>query len=242
MLAWDTSGSTVSAALGRGAWLAQGAAVHVQSAHAAGGAQASATLLPALQGLLQQAGLAWRDVHALVVGQGPGAFTGLRTACSLAQGLALGLGDVPVIMVPSLMAMAHTARLQRPDWRVAGEIHVALDARMGQWYTASYRFDDAAAVPWQVPQVVQPPALWQPGQWLEVVQASQGQRLAYQLVPEAEWPAAIDVQVAPPSAQAMLHLAPAHWRAAQVASAADVMPLYVRDEVAQTMAQRGVAS
>ncbi|MGA0050225.1 MAG: tRNA (adenosine(37)-N6)-threonylcarbamoyltransferase complex dimerization subunit type 1 TsaB [Burkholderiaceae bacterium] len=242
VLAWDTSGQMVSAALGSGDWLSGGEGLpRWRCVDAPGGAQASATLLPTLQQLLQEAGLVWADLSALVVGQGPGAFTGLRTACSLAQGLALGLGDTPVIMADGLMAMAHAARLQRADWCRPGEIHVALDARMGQWYAASYRFDDDRPCPHQVPAVVQAPSLWEPRRWLEVVGASADKRLAYHLPEAVPWPAAIEAVASAPTAHAMLHLAPAQWRASQGVNAAQVRPLYVRDRVAQTMAERGVA-
>ena len=55
-----------------------------------GSAQSSATLIPALWSLMAQAGCTMRDIDAIAFGRGPGAFTGLRTACSVAQGLALG--------------------------------------------------------------------------------------------------------------------------------------------------------
>ncbi|MDP1092203.1 tRNA (adenosine(37)-N6)-threonylcarbamoyltransferase complex dimerization subunit type 1 TsaB, partial [Klebsiella pneumoniae] len=68
---------------------------------AAGGAQASARMLPEIRALLAAAGLALADLDAIAFGQGPGAFTGLRTACAVAQGLAFGL-DNPVLAIDSL--------------------------------------------------------------------------------------------------------------------------------------------
>ena len=107
LLALDTATERLHIALSLGA--GEGARTQVQELP--GGAQASNGLLPALQGLLNAAGLAWPDVSAIAFGAGPGAFTGLRTACSVTQGLALGLG-VPVIALDTLMAVAEDARQQ----------------------------------------------------------------------------------------------------------------------------------
>src|SRR5262245_30043454 len=74
----------------------------------AGGAQASARMLPEVKALLAEAGVAMDALDAIAFGQGPGAFTGLRTACAVAQGLAFGL-DKPVLAVDSLMLVAEDA-------------------------------------------------------------------------------------------------------------------------------------
>ena len=128
LLAFDTSTEALSIALaGPGEPL-----LHAGE----GGAQASATLIPAVLALLEQAGLELRDLDAIVFGSGPGSFTGLRTACSVAQGLALGAG-VPVLPVETLMAVAEEARLRAG----ADDVLALLDARMGEVYLARYTHD-----------------------------------------------------------------------------------------------------
>ncbi|MBC7471527.1 MAG: tRNA (adenosine(37)-N6)-threonylcarbamoyltransferase complex dimerization subunit type 1 TsaB, partial [Ramlibacter sp.] len=75
LLAFDTSTETMSIAVADGArlWRHSGT----------GGAQASSTLIPAIQALLAEAGLGLRQLDAIAFGHGPGSFTGLRTACSV---------------------------------------------------------------------------------------------------------------------------------------------------------------
>ena len=86
-------------------------------------------LAPLIRRLLARAGLAPGDLDAFAFGQGPGSFTGMRIACGMAQGLALGAGR-PVVAVPSLVALAEQANASR--------VVAAIDARMGETYLAAY--------------------------------------------------------------------------------------------------------
>ncbi|MFZ6778305.1 tRNA (adenosine(37)-N6)-threonylcarbamoyltransferase complex dimerization subunit type 1 TsaB [Undibacterium sp. Ji83W] len=95
-------------------------------------------ILPAIQALLVEAGVRLQDCDAIAFGCGPGAFTGIRTACGIVQGLAYG-ADLPVVPVVSLLAMAEAAREQV----AANEFVCILDARMNEVYWAQYRFGDA---------------------------------------------------------------------------------------------------
>jgi tRNA threonylcarbamoyladenosine biosynthesis protein TsaB len=86
LLAFDTSTEIMSVAVRRGGPGSPAPLEH----QAAGGAQASTALIPAIQDLLARAGLRLPELDAIVFGRGPGSFTGLRTACSVAQGLGFG--------------------------------------------------------------------------------------------------------------------------------------------------------
>jgi tRNA threonylcarbamoyladenosine biosynthesis protein TsaB len=89
------------------------------------GRQQSQRLLPMVQEVLADAGLALNQLDALAFGRGPGSFTGLRIGAGVAQGIAFG-GDLPVLPVSSLVALA--------QGQAAARVLAALDARMGQVY------------------------------------------------------------------------------------------------------------
>ncbi len=97
-------------------------------------------VLPMVDELLAEAGVALADLDGLAFGRGPGAFTGLRIATGVVQGLALG-AELPVAAISSLAAVAE----QVPA--AAGEtILVCNDARMGEVYWGVYQRKDAAIV------------------------------------------------------------------------------------------------
>ena len=86
--------------------------------------------LPWADEMLAQAGVARTALDAIAVGRGPGAFTGVRLAIALAQGVALAL-DRPIVPVSTLAALALQARAPR--------VLAAIDARMGEVYAAAFR-------------------------------------------------------------------------------------------------------
>jgi tRNA threonylcarbamoyladenosine biosynthesis protein TsaB len=224
LLAFDTSTDAMSLALvtpGR------------QVAHdRVGGAQASATLLPELMALLAAQGLALADVDAIAFGCGPGAFTGLRTACSVAQGLAFG-ANKPAIPVDSLMLVADDARAQTG----AAEVCVAMDARMDEIYAGCYRWADDRWTVTAAPALLRIDAfnaLWQ-AQPLAVVAGSAleafGDRLALA-------PAVQRVPQPRSRAEALARVAAQRWSQGVRVDAAHALPVYLRDKVAQTTAER----
>lgn len=201
-----------------------------------GGPQASAQLLPQARALLEAAGAGWRDLDAVAFGAGPGAFTGLRTACAAAQGLAFGLG-CPVIAVDSLMIVAEDAAAQGAD----GSMWVAMDARMDEVYAAEYEpADDGPGwAPRQAPALYTLAALnavWArtpPRQLAGSAASAFGARLA--TGPARIFEPEIDRAAALGRLAERLHAAGAGVDAAQAA------PLYLRDKVALTVAERSAA-
>ncbi len=187
----------------------------------AGGANTSAALIPAIMALLQEAGMALIDLDAIVFGRGPGSFTGLRTACSVAQGLAFGAGNLTVLPVDTLLAVAEEARFTHG----ATQVVAMLDARMSEVYTATYAWQMASSM-WQMQSEV---ALVRP-EMLKLDSMGESWTSAGNMP---------QVQVtALPTATAMLRLAPAMLAAGQGLAAEQALPLYIRDKVAQTTAER----
>lgn len=220
LLAFDTSTEFLSVAL---AWGEAGSA-RLLAHEGEGGRESSATLIPTAMGLLRQAGLPLAGLDALVFGAGPGSFTGLRTACAVAQGLAFG-ASLPVLPVETLMAVAEEARHAHGATRVVA----VLDARMDEVYTAAYAYDGQA---WQREGdivLAKPQAVVLPVGYVFAGNAfaAYGERL----------PAGERLE-ARPTAAALLRLAPGLIAAGAVVPASQALPIYVRDKVAQTTEER----
>jgi tRNA threonylcarbamoyladenosine biosynthesis protein TsaB len=219
LLAFDTSTETLSVAV------APGPGLPVLELAGPGGAQASAGLIPAIEDLLARAGLALEELDAIAFGHGPGSFTGLRTAAAVAQGLGFGAG-VPVLPIGTLLAIAEEAHA------AAGVTQVVamLDARMGEIYFAAFeRIGDG----WVTRA---PPALGRP----EDAQVPPGWAIAGNVLDlhgDRLPPAAARV-AALPTAGALLRLAPLALADGRPHAAAQALPLYIRDKVAQTTAER----
>jgi tRNA threonylcarbamoyladenosine biosynthesis protein TsaB len=189
------------------------------------------TVLILLQELLREQGMALGQCNALAFGSGPGSFTGVRTACGLAQGLAFG-ANLPVVPVVTLLAMADAARNQG-----AGDNIIAvLDARMGEVYWAQYRFDQQ----WQI---VSEPRLSAPEQVIaEDASCVAGNGLAAYaerftgIEPVRRWP-----ELMPHASQIAL-LGREFAQQGQGLHAREAQPLYLRNKVARTTAERTAAT
>jgi len=194
-----------------------------------GAARASSRLLPLAFELLGEAGQDISTLDAIAFAAGPGAFTGLRTACACAQGLAVGRG-LPLLALDSLALVAEDARAQG----ASGTGWVAMDARMGQAYAGAYGWQDGAWQVFEAPAVWSPEALAQrwtnePPAWVA------GSALAALALTSG---AARRIEQPRDRAAALLRLAQQAWQAGAAVDAAEALPLYVRDKVALTTAER----
>lgn len=153
-LALDTSTRTGSIALGDGREVLAERALQVR-------ANQSETVLPAIADLLRLQGRRPAELQAVVVGSGPGSFTGVRIAASLAKGIAFATG-ARLFAYSSLTALAagsgHT-----------GRVCAVIDARRGQVYAAGYEvspggvqqmFAPVAVPVRELPSLIRPPAAW----------------------------------------------------------------------------------
>jgi tRNA threonylcarbamoyladenosine biosynthesis protein TsaB len=227
-----------------------------------GGAKSSQLVLPEIVRLMEDAQIGFTDLTAVVFGKGPGSFTGLRTACSVAQGLAFGAG-VPVLPIDTLLAVAEEARYQIAQKQQQQKQHqkqhqqlehlehlehleqlpeqtqrffVAMDARMDQVYTAAYEWRSA----WQcvqAPSVQSPEDICVPTEWKDLDFTTVGN--AWDAF-ATRWPTTLSVKHmhATPTAQASLRLAPIAFEQGLAVLPEQALPIYIRDKVAQTTQER----
>jgi tRNA threonylcarbamoyladenosine biosynthesis protein TsaB len=179
--------------------------------------------------VLADAGWRLRDLDAIAFGAGPGAFTGVRIACGIAQGLALGAG-LPLVPVGTLEALAEDC------WRLHGSERVlaVLDARMREVYVAAYWRDGAHWDCVQAPAVCKPDdVVVPPGAW-----TGAGDGFAqYPMLASRLGLANVHVD-ARPSARAIALLAMPRVETGATMSAREARPAYVRHRVALTSAER----
>jgi len=188
----------------------------------------SETLLPLVRELLGEAGVGIAALDAIAFGAGPGAFTGLRVACGAAQGLAVAAGLL-LLPVTSLAAMA----LQAGD----GEVLALLDARMGEVYAGRYRVAAGDCQAQGEIGVLSPAELPLPD--TDGWRACGNAPAAYPLLHERL--RAAGIAVLPdilPTAAALAALAAPRVARGEGIDAALAAPLYVRDKVAKTVAER----
>jgi tRNA threonylcarbamoyladenosine biosynthesis protein TsaB len=189
----------------------------------------SQTLLPLVQSLLAEAGITLSDCDAIAFGAGPGSFTGVRTACGAVQGLAFG-ARLPVVPIVTLEAMAQSCH----ERTGATDVLCVLDARMAEVYWAQYRH---GADGWQA---VVAPALAKPADVLPQgpVRACGNGLSAYA---DAFAAAGFMAQAEPgimPHATQVATLAAQRFLRGDIMDAASAQPLYLRNKVALTTAER----
>lgn len=218
LLAFDTSSAMCSAALLDGEIIIEKTVITARKhAH---------SLLPMCEQLLSDAGFGLDSIDAIAFGRGPGSFTGLRIAASMAQGLAFSQ-DIPVVPVSSLQALAQGAHRLHD----AEKVLVAMDARMHEVYWCSYRWDghrmqalspECVIAPQDVPAV-------EGSAWFAVGAGWQSYR--DQMMVKFESKIATTQSEMEPSAYDIAELAAQLYREGAVVSAEQALPVYLRNQV-----------
>jgi len=229
LLAFDTSTDIMSVAVQRGSAAGATPPHSIWQHSGPGGAQTSSQLIPTIQRLMAQAGLQFAELDAIVFGSGPGSFTGLRTACSVAQGLAFG-ANLKVLPIDTLLAVAEEARFQQVSALAHWQVLALLDARMDEMYAAGYVFNSGKWKQIKGYSLIRPEDLASDADCPLAgnVFASYGARLPG-VAPRIE---------ALPGACALLRLAPALLADGGAVPAGQALPLYIRDKVAKTTLER----
>jgi len=193
-------------------------------------------LLPMCEAVLLEAGIVRRQLDAIAVGRGPGAFTGVRLAISVAQGIALAL-DLPVIPVSSLAALALDAPID------GAPILAVIDARMGEIYTGTFRRRaDGLVEPIAAETVGPASSLAVPRGRAWHVIGSGWNTYAEVIRARLELPPASAEGQRYPQAASIARLAEPLMRSGHGVAAELALPVYLRDKVALTTdeRQRGV--
>ena len=236
LLTFDTSTEFLSLALQVGDKLI--------THHQIAGNASSELILPQIQALLESAKVKLNDLHGIAFGAGPGAFTGVRIACGVAQGLGFG-ANIPVVGVNTLQAVAQASG--------ADKVIVCLDARMGEIYHAAFAkvlTQDKLNDEWRQ---IHETTVCKPEAALVLV-AGASQMSTH----EKSWTGAgsgwavygdtlsgmyaqnlVDIKAEiTPTAEAILILATPIFLAGLAKPASEAMPIYIRNRVALTSAER----
>ncbi|GGC60021.1 tRNA (adenosine(37)-N6)-threonylcarbamoyltransferase complex dimerization subunit type 1 TsaB [Undibacterium terreum] len=190
-------------------------------------------ILPMVQELLRQGGITLSQCDAIGFGCGPGAFTGVRTACGVVQGLAFG-SDLPVVPVVSLLAMAEGARAAAQE-RGHSELVCVLDARMEEVYWARYRYVGSE---WQV---ISEPALGSFAGLMNVTDLKTAALVHGNGLKLDDLPPDVVTLPCMPHAEQIARLALAGYAAGRAVSAEQAQPLYLRNKIALTTEERLLA-
>ncbi len=186
-------------------------------------------ILPMVDEVLKEAGLALTDLDALAFGRGPGSFTGVRIGIGIAQGLAFG-ADLPMIGVSTLAAMAQGA------YRRSGATHVAsaIDARMSEVYWGRFeRQQDGSWSETDAECVISPAVLAEQTvnddkTWTKVGTGWEAYGDELSAMPLT----LIESDVLYPESQDMVFLAQFEWSKGNITPVEEASPVYLRDTVA----------
>lgn len=216
-LAFDTATEWCSAAL----WV--DGVCTMREVHA--GQKHSDLLVPMLMELLDESGFKLNQLDGIAYGMGPGSFTGLRIACGVAQGLALG-ADLPVVGISTLETLAEETGADR--------VLACIDARMNEVYAALYQRQDAVWHCLNGPLVCSPA-----GVPLPESDAYIGAGSGFAAYPEIAQSrlARVDAGLIP-HARAMARLAAPRFLRGEGLPAEQAEPLYIRDKVALKICER----
>ncbi|MDR1530378.1 MAG: tRNA (adenosine(37)-N6)-threonylcarbamoyltransferase complex dimerization subunit type 1 TsaB [Burkholderiales bacterium] len=229
ILALDTSTEWLSVAVNDGSatdW-------HTRDVHATAGH--SGQILPLIQDVLSEAQTALRQLDVIALGIGPGSFTGVRIACSVAQGLALGAG-IPLVAVSGLQAMARTAS-EKHGW---ARILTLLDARMNEIYATAWCVENGV---WQEDGET---GVYRPEQWRRLWQERIGSETWHgagdglSVFPELKelFPSGGTDEDIRPTARVIGALARGAFERGEILRPEQTLPHYVRQRVALTIQQR----
>ncbi len=222
ILSLDTATEAVTVALlkGENSFTRQATGFSAHSEH----------VISFVDAVLKEGEIALKDVDAIAFGAGPGAFTGLRVACAVAQGLGWA-ADKPLVAVSNLAAAAFAAE-------VSGRIMAALDARMHQCYAAIFDCVKGA-----IPKAVTDPIVANPEDLVCLAKEKNvtfitGEALAIYEEELSHIKGVAPLKSEAPDALAMAYLAQLMARAGTVCRAIDAAPIYVRNRVALTIEDR----
>ena len=201
--------------------------------HQHAGQAASQLVLPQIQALLDIANVQLSDLDGIAFGAGPGAFTGVRVACGVAQGLGFG-ANIPVVGVNTLMALAQASGQER--------VIACLDARMGEIYHAAFVRENGKWIEHSATTVCKPeaaPVL--EGEWVGVGSgwAVYGEVLSEIYAQNLGQVTAHDLYYkVTPTAEAILQLAKPTFETGLAKLASEAAPIYIRNRVALTTIER----
>jgi tRNA threonylcarbamoyladenosine biosynthesis protein TsaB len=166
-------------------------------------AQHTERVLSQINHLLKSADLTLSQLDAIAFGQGPGSFTGVRIASSVAQALGFGL-QKPLLPISTLRAIAQGAFVEQGYRQVVA----MLDARLGAVYWGLYRLNA--------------------DEIMEAVQPDQVGPQQTVTIPDPSW---VSIMAQYPHAREMARIGAYAYSKGDCVAAVDAVPVYVRDKV-----------